>query len=81
MKYMFVSDIHGNIEILTFIIEAFKKENANMLVILGDTSASNLNDNEKINRNEICLIRAIVPPFNTTIPNKIQKETEVKAFS
>ena len=37
-------------------------------------------DNEIINKNEICLIRAIVPPFNTTIPNKIQKEPEIKAF-
>ena len=38
-KYMFVSDIHGNIEIFNKIIEIFKTENADKLVILGDTSA------------------------------------------
>lgn len=37
-------------------------------------------DNNAINRNEVCLIRAIVPPFNTTIPNKLQEEPEIKAF-
>ena len=37
-------------------------------------------DNSLIKKNEVCLIRAIVPPFNTTIPNKIQKEPEIKAF-
>ena len=49
MIYMFVSDIHGSIEKLEEIIEIFNKENANKLVILGDT-ASHTDDatNEKI---------------------------------
>ena len=49
MVYMFVSDIHGSIEKLEEIIEIFNKENANKLVILGDT-ASHTDDltNEKI---------------------------------
>lgn len=39
MKYMFISDIHGNTERLKECINIFEKENANKLVILGDTSA------------------------------------------
>ena len=38
-KYMFVSDIHGNITIFEEIIEIFNKENADKLVFLGDTGA------------------------------------------
>lgn len=49
MIYMFVSDIHGSIEKLEEIVEIFNKENANKLVILGDT-ASHIDEvtNEKI---------------------------------
>ena len=47
-KYMFVSDIHGNVDILQEIIRVFERENADKLVILGDTSASNSLDNEEI---------------------------------
>lgn len=39
MKYIFVSDIHGNFEQLEKCIDIFYKEEANKLVILGDTSA------------------------------------------
>ncbi len=42
-KYMFVSDIHGNIEIFNRIIEIFKAEKADILVLLGDTSAGFFN--------------------------------------
>ena len=48
MKYMFVSDIHGNIDVLENIIKIFEEEKADKLIILGDTSASNLEDNEII---------------------------------
>ncbi len=37
-------------------------------------------DNETINKNEVLLIRAIVPPFNTIIPNNIQEQPEINAF-
>lgn len=37
-------------------------------------------DNETINRNEVLLIRSIVPPFNTIIPNNIQEQPEINAF-
>ena len=49
MIYMFVSDIHGNVERLEEIIEIMNKENANKLVILGDT-ASHVDDgiNERL---------------------------------
>ena len=39
MKYIFVSDIHGNVERLKEVLEIFEKEKADRLVILGDTSA------------------------------------------
>ncbi len=39
MKYIFVSDIHGNVDRLKEVIEIFKKEEADRLVILGDTCA------------------------------------------
>lgn len=39
MKYIFVSDIHGDVERFKEVIEIFKKENADRLVLLGDTSS------------------------------------------
>ena len=39
MKYIFVSDIHGNVDRLREVIEVFNKEQADRLVILGDTCA------------------------------------------
>ena len=38
-KYMFVSDIHGNVEMLEKCVEVFEKNNFDKLIILGDTSA------------------------------------------
>ena len=38
-KYMFASDIHGNINVFKEIIEIFNKENADKLVLLGDIGA------------------------------------------
>ena len=40
MKYIFVSDIHGNIDKLEECIALLEKENADKLVILGDTASS-----------------------------------------
>lgn len=40
MKYIFASDIHGNVESMNIIMNAYKKENADKLVLLGDTAAS-----------------------------------------
>lgn len=40
MRYLFVSDIHGNVENLEKCIDLLEKENANKLVILGDTSSN-----------------------------------------
>lgn len=40
MKYIFVSDIHGNVEGLNIIVNKCKEENVNKLIILGDTAAS-----------------------------------------
>lgn len=37
-------------------------------------------DDEKIKQNEISLIRAIVPPYNEDIPNKIEEQPKTKAF-
>lgn len=48
MKYIFASDIHGNIEILEKVVSLLDKEQADKLVLLGDTSASNTYDNERI---------------------------------
>ena len=46
---MFVSDIHGSIENLEKCIKAYESENANKLVILGDTSSQiDRETNEKI---------------------------------
>ena len=39
MKYIFVSDIHGKTEMMEECIKIFEKENADKLVILGDTAA------------------------------------------
>ena len=40
MKYIFVSDIHGNVEGLNIIVNKCEEENVNKLIILGDTAAS-----------------------------------------
>ena len=48
MKYMFVSDIHGNVDMLKEIVRIFQKEEADKLILLGDTAASNFNDNDEI---------------------------------
>ena len=45
---MFVSDIHGNVEVLEELIQIFEEEKADKLIMLGDTSASNQTDNEAI---------------------------------
>ena len=39
MKIMCISDIHGNIECLKKIVERFREENAEKLLILGDFSS------------------------------------------
>ncbi len=38
-KYMFISDIHGNVEMLSKCTSIFEKEKMDKLIILGDTSA------------------------------------------
>ena len=49
MKYLFASDIHGSIDKFEKVIEAFERECADKLVLLGDTSSSDSNsDNETI---------------------------------
>ena len=49
MKYMFVSDIHGNVDRFNEVLEIFANEKADKLVFLGDTSASMSKcDNEHI---------------------------------
>jgi len=49
MKYMFVSDVHGNVDRFNEVLEIFNEEKADKLVLLGDTSASmSRNDNEII---------------------------------
>ena len=49
-KYMFVSDIHGNLDIFNEIIKIFNKEEADKLVFLGDTGAGYYDEenNQKI---------------------------------
>ncbi len=46
MKYMFISDIHGNLENLEKYIEIFEKEGADKLILLGDTSDGDYDDND-----------------------------------
>ena len=49
MKYMFISDIHGSVNALEECINVFEKEEADRLIILGDTvSPTNKDDTEKI---------------------------------
>ena len=49
MKYMFISDVHGNVERLEECIKIFESEKADKLVILGDTaSQADRLSNEKI---------------------------------
>ncbi len=46
---MFVSDIHGNVEVLKKVVELYEMEEADKLVILGDTAASsNREDNVEL---------------------------------
>lgn len=40
MKYMFISDIHGNVETFERCIEIFNEEKADKLILLGDTASS-----------------------------------------
>lgn len=37
-------------------------------------------ENDRIDRNEILLIRSIFPPYNEQIPDKLDPQIEVKAF-
>lgn len=46
MKYMFVSDIHGNLEMLEKSVEIFEREKADKLIILGDTSGGYYDDKD-----------------------------------
>ena len=49
MKYMFISDIHGNVNALEECINVFLKEEADKLIILGDTVSPTSNeDTERI---------------------------------
>ena len=48
LKYIFVSDIHGNVEILKQIVNLIDIEAADKLIILGDTSSSYDEDNKEI---------------------------------
>ncbi len=64
MKYLFASDIHGSIDKFEKVLEAFEREAADKLILLGDTSSSDSNsDNEiiagKLNniKNKVELIR------------------------
>ena len=64
MKYMFISDIHGKVELLEKCMKIFEDEKADKLIILGDTSSSTDNIvNREIanilnsNKNKIEVIR------------------------
>jgi putative phosphoesterase len=46
MKYMFISDLHGNLENLEKYIEIFEQKNVDKLVILGDTSGGYYDDKD-----------------------------------
>lgn len=46
MKYMFISDIHGNVEAFQKCLEIFEHEKIDKLVILGDTSGGYYNDDQ-----------------------------------
>ena len=46
MKYMFISDIHGNIEYLEKYIEIFEEKKYDKLIILGDTSGGYYGDKD-----------------------------------
>ncbi len=46
MKYMFISDIHGNLENLEKYIEIFEKEGVDRLILLGDTSGGYYDDKD-----------------------------------
>ena len=48
MKYLFASDIHGSIDKFEKILEAFEREVADKLVLLGDTSSSDSNSDNWI---------------------------------
>ncbi len=52
-KYMFISDIHGSLEMLEKCIEIFENEKADKLVILGDTSGGYYNDDNNYYMAEI----------------------------
>ena len=47
MKYMFVSDIHGNLENLEKCVEVFNEIKADKLIILGDTAGGYYDDNNQ----------------------------------
>ena len=81
MKYMFISDIHGNTEMLQKCLEIFEKEKADKLIILGDTSGGYYNDdqnyyiaevlNELGNRVEIIRGNCDSSDFEEKIENEI----------
>lgn len=52
MKYMVISDIHGDIYKLNVILDIYKKEKCNKLIVLGDlfNYGIDLNKNDIINR-------------------------------
>ena len=48
MKYMFISDIHGNVDNLKKDFEAFQREGAKKLILSGDTSSTDSGINKEI---------------------------------
>lgn len=56
MTYFFISDIHGNIDNLNKAIEAFEREQADKLIILGDTASYS---NNLINQQIADILNAI----------------------
>lgn len=52
MKYMIISDIHGDINKLNIVLDIYNKENCNKLIILGDlfNYGIDLNKNDIISR-------------------------------
>lgn len=48
MKYMFISDVHGNVDNLNKAFEAFQREGAEKLILLGDTSSIDRGVNQEI---------------------------------
>ena len=71
MKYMVISDIHGNIDALNTVLNIYQKEHCNKLLILGDLINYGIDLNIEENISELSGILYNISSLNATMSNTL----------